>query len=73
MCEDEQSRLGVAQVRICECAGGFVVSIGPVSVRLDRTGAQDVVAALSYALLVTVPADERSSANDVDDDNDERN
>jgi hypothetical protein len=47
---------GTARVRVC--AEGFAVSVreGP-SIIIDRKAAQDVVHALTYALLATVPAE----------------
>ena len=37
--------------------GGFALSVPGLSVVLNRKGAQNVVAALTYALLATVPAE----------------
>jgi hypothetical protein len=47
---------GAVCVRLCH--DGFALSIGGVAVVLDRRGAQDVVGALTCALLATVPVDE---------------
>ena len=46
---------GAVCVRLCH--DGFALSIGGVAVVLDRRGAQDVVGALTCALLATVPVD----------------
>src|SRR5262245_8113134 len=48
---------GVVRVRFRP--GGFGLSIGDVSVILNRRSAQDVVATLTYALLATVPIEPR--------------
>jgi len=37
--------------------GGFTLSVPGFSIVLNRRGAQDVVAALTYALLATVPTE----------------
>lgn len=47
---------GAVCVRLCH--DGFALSIGGVAVVLDRRGAQDVVGALTCALLATVPVDD---------------
>ena len=44
---------GIARVRVADDV--FEVAIGDVAVVLDRRRAQDVVGALTYALLATVP------------------
>jgi hypothetical protein len=44
---------GAASVRVCH--DGYALSVGELVVFLDRRGAQDVVGALTYALLATVP------------------
>ena len=44
---------GVVRVRFRP--DGFALSIGDISVILNRRSAQDVVATLTYALLATVP------------------
>jgi hypothetical protein len=49
-------RHGIAAVRIARDGQTFALSIGDLSVDIDRRGAQEVVAALTYALLVTLPA-----------------
>jgi len=46
---------GGARVRIC--AAGFALSFGRPLAIVDRRGAQDIVRALTYALLATVPAE----------------
>ena len=49
-------RHGIAAVRIAGHGHSFSLSIGDVSLDVDRRGAQEIVAALTYALLATVPA-----------------
>jgi len=46
---------GIARVRVSDDM--FELSIGNVTVVVDRRRAQDVVGALTYALLATVPVD----------------
>jgi hypothetical protein len=46
---------GVASVRVVN--GTFALTIGDVAVVLNRRRAQDVVGALTYALLATVPVE----------------
>jgi len=46
---------GIVCVRLCH--DGFALSIGEVAVVLDRKRAQDMVGALTCALLATVPVD----------------
>jgi len=40
------------------CNGTFALTIGDVAVVLNRRRAQDVVGALTYALLATVPIED---------------
>jgi hypothetical protein len=51
-----QYESGIARVRVCH--DGYALSVGEVALVLDRRGAQDIVAALTYALLATVPGEE---------------
>jgi len=52
----ERFESGVARVRVC--AGGFALSIGETPpIIVDRKAAQNIVHALTYALLATVPAE----------------
>jgi len=51
-----QYESGSARVRVCH--DGYALSVGDVALVLDRRGAQDIVAALTYALLATVPAED---------------
>jgi hypothetical protein len=46
---------GIAHV--CLSTGGFALSVPGLSIVLNRRGAQDIVAALTFALLATVPAE----------------
>ncbi len=47
---DDVIESGDAAVSICRCDGGFVLTVGEVSVCLDRGAAEDVVATLACAL-----------------------
>ena len=47
---DDVIESGGATVSICRCDGGFVLTVGEVSVCFDRTSAEDVVATLACAL-----------------------
>jgi hypothetical protein len=42
----------IAQVDVCPCDAGFVLSVGPVSIWLPLDAARDVVATLARALLL---------------------
>jgi hypothetical protein len=42
-----------AQVDLCPSDGGLVVSVGPMSIWLERAAAEDLVETLEMALLVT--------------------
>jgi hypothetical protein len=50
-----QFQAGIA--RVCFQQDSFALSVGDLSVILDRRGAQDVVAVLTGALLSTLPVD----------------
>jgi hypothetical protein len=52
---DRKLECGDASVRILAGGAEFSISVGKVSTVLDRRNAQDVVSALTYALLATVP------------------
>ena len=52
----ERFESGVARVRVC--IGGFALAIGDAPpIIVDRRVAQNIVHALTYALLATVPLD----------------
>jgi len=52
----ERFESGVARVRVC--VGGFALSVGDAPpIIVDRKAAQNVVHALTYALLATVPTE----------------
>jgi hypothetical protein len=50
MKSDDAIESGDATVSICRCDGGFILTVGEVSVCLDRGSAEDVVATLACAL-----------------------
>jgi hypothetical protein len=50
--DDRTIKGRVAQVDICPDDAGFVISVGPVSLWLDRRSAEDLVATLGQALWV---------------------
>ena len=57
----------VAQVDICPDEAGYVLSVGAVSLWLDRRTAEDVVATLGQALWVddNVPRDGREGVAEI--------
>ena len=42
-----------AQVDLCSADGGMIVSVGPMSIWLERADAEDLVETLEMALLVS--------------------
>jgi hypothetical protein len=47
---DRAIEIGEAKVHICPTDGGFVLSVGTMSVCIDRSAAEDIVATLACAL-----------------------
>lgn len=64
-----------AQVDICPCDAGFVLSVGRVSIWLERPDAEDLVETLARALQVAAPVADQDEAAlpAVDSRNDEPN
>jgi hypothetical protein len=64
-----------AQVDICPREAGFVLSVGRVSIWLERPSAQDLVETLGRALRLTAPSPEVTETSPAADEppNDEPN
>jgi hypothetical protein len=45
-----------ARVDVCPADGGLVISVGPMSIWLERRDAEDLVETLELALVVSNPA-----------------
>jgi hypothetical protein len=50
----------VTRVELCQCQDSLVLTVGPVSLRLDMLAAEDVAATLGHALSLLIPKGARA-------------